>query len=66
MTFVAKASSRAAVRVSHHLVLPRYRAIFSLFCLFPGGTPPIVRSPIVLVDASVLPLRRSALVKSSS
>ena len=39
-------------------------SIFSSFCLFPGGTPPIVYSPNV--DSSVLPLRRSTLVKSSS
>ena len=37
---------------SHHLVLPRYQAFFSSFCLFPGGTPPIVHSPNV--DASGL------------
>ena len=36
---------------SHRLVLPRYQAFFSSFCLFPGGTPPIVHSPI---DASGL------------
>ena len=46
-----RAQDWAAVRVSHHLVLPRYRAFFSSFCLFPGSTPPIVHSPNV--DASV-------------
>ena len=36
-TFVAKASSRAAVRVSHHLVrLPRYRTFFFLILPLPG------------------------------
>ena len=46
-----RAQDWAAVRVSHHLVLPRYPAFFSSSCLFPGGTPPIVHSPNV--DASV-------------
>ena len=45
-------SSCTCACFSHHLVLPRYQAFFPSFCLFPGGTPPIVHSPNV--DASGL------------
>ena len=45
-------SSCTCTCFSHHLVLPRYQAFFSSFCLFPDGTPPIVHSPNV--DASCL------------